>query len=268
MTPNSPSTLQLVCTDFDGTIHLEGTHPPVGTEFQELIAKLQSEGVRWVINTGRDLSSLMEEMARSRLSVKPDYVVVVEREIYRHDGACYLSHHAWNDRCTRIHEQLFARLRHELPPLFSWINENFGASVFEDAWSPFCLVASNLDESMAIVRRFEEWAKAWPEVTVVRNDVYARLSHVEYNKGTALREVARLCGSDADRTFVAGDHVNDLPMLRPDLARWLMAPGNCVEEVRAAVEHAGGWVAPHKASEAVAEGLRRCLLRGALVDKQ
>ena len=73
---------KLVSTDFDGTLHAEFETPPVPQDLQDLIGELQRQGVRWIINTGRDLSSLMEGMARARLTIRPDYVVVVEREIY------------------------------------------------------------------------------------------------------------------------------------------------------------------------------------------
>lgn len=264
MTPATP--LQLVCTDFDGTIHLDRENPPVGKEFQDLIGELQAAGVRWVINTGRDLSSLLEEMARARMTVRPDFIVVVEREIHIHEHSRYVSHAHWNDRCTAVHAELFARLRPELPPLFEWVNEHFEASVFEDPWSPFCLVASNLDESLAIVRRCEEWAAKWPEVAVVRNDVYARLSHVDFNKGTALQEVARLIDVSPEGILVAGDHVNDLPMLDRSVARWLVAPDNCVPEVRSHVRTKGGWLMEGRGSQGVTEGLRRCLAERQPID--
>ena len=99
--------VQLLSTDFDGTLFAEFENPPVPVALQEQIAWLQARGARWVINTGRDLSSLMESIARARLRVRPDYVVVVEREIYRHHEHRYESVGAWNERCTRDHALLF-----------------------------------------------------------------------------------------------------------------------------------------------------------------
>ena len=223
-----------------------------------MIGELQAQGVRWVVNTGRGLADLLREMAKSKLAVAPDFLVVVEREIYRREGDRYVAHAEWNDRCARTHEDLFTRLRPELPVWFEWINGNFVAEVYEDPWSPFCLVAANTSDAVEIVEHVEMRCRAWPEVTVVANHVYARLSHVDYHKGSALREVAGLCGAAPAGTFIAGDHWNDLPMLRPDLGRWLVAPSNAMAEVKLAVERAGGWVIPERAGRAVAEGLRRC----------
>ena len=74
--------IQLISTDFDGTLFAEFENPPIPEELQRLIAELQSRGAKWVINTGRDMSSLMEALAASRISVQPDYLVLVEREIH------------------------------------------------------------------------------------------------------------------------------------------------------------------------------------------
>src|SRR5206468_3501352 len=56
--------IRLISTDFDGTLHAECENPPVPLDLQQLIAKLQRHGAKWVINTGRDLSSVMEGIAR------------------------------------------------------------------------------------------------------------------------------------------------------------------------------------------------------------
>jgi hydroxymethylpyrimidine pyrophosphatase-like HAD family hydrolase len=57
--------IKLISTDFDGTIFAEFHDPPVPLRLQQLIAELQAAGAKWAINTGRDLSSLMEALGRS-----------------------------------------------------------------------------------------------------------------------------------------------------------------------------------------------------------
>src|ERR1051325_9043681 len=108
-----------------------------------MLGQLQKEGVQWVINTGRDLSSVMEGMARARLTVKPDFLVVVERDIYIHQGAQYEASQEWNDGCREAHEMLFARVREDVPRLVAWVSQRFRAALYEDAFSPFCLIAEN-----------------------------------------------------------------------------------------------------------------------------
>src|SRR5579862_9528622 len=91
--------IKLISTDFDGTLFSEFEAPPVPEELQALIGRLQGEGAKWVINTGRDMPGLMESLARAQLAVQPDYLVLVEREIHFLDGDRYVSLAEWNDGC-------------------------------------------------------------------------------------------------------------------------------------------------------------------------
>src|SRR6266478_8097 len=105
-----PLPIQLISTDFDGTLLAEFEDPPVPRDLEELIGDLQSQGAKWVINTGRDLSSVMEGIARARLSIRPDYLVVVERDIYFHEASQYVSSEQWNRDCKAAQDGLFARV--------------------------------------------------------------------------------------------------------------------------------------------------------------
>jgi hypothetical protein len=251
--------VQLISTDFDGTIFAEFESPPVAQEFEEVIAAFQARGSKWVINTGRDMSSLMETLGRAHLRVRPDFLVLVEREIYRHNGVAYVSVDPWNRRCTEVHAALFARVRPDLPRLTAWINERFDAMVYEDAFSPLCLIARANGDADAICDHLTEYCRGIPGLTLVRNDVYARLSHAGYSKGTALQELTRMLGLTRSQVFAAGDHLNDLPMLRRDVARWLLCPGNAEPEVQAQVTAEGGEVSGLRHGYAVAAALERWL---------
>ncbi len=250
---------QIISTDFDGTVFSEFEQPPVAEALQNLLGWLQARGVQWVINTGRDLSSLLEALGRAHLRVRPDYLVLVEREIYRHTGARYVGLDDWNLRCQREHDALFARIRDDLPPLVAWINENFDATVYSDTFSPLCLIANSNREADRILARLEDYCRTVPHLTIMRNDVYARLSHEDYSKGTALAEIARQLGVDASRILAAGDHLNDLPMLLTRHARHLVAPANAVLLVQEAVRSQGGYVSPQPCGEGVCDGVERVL---------
>src|SRR5215467_4163382 len=117
--------IKLISTDFDGTLFAEFENPPVPAELQALIADLQFQGVKWAINTGRDMSSLMETLGRGGLSIEPDYLVLVEREIHCHEGSRYIGLEPWNTSCTRTHAELFTRLHGDVPGLVQWINARF-----------------------------------------------------------------------------------------------------------------------------------------------
>jgi hydroxymethylpyrimidine pyrophosphatase-like HAD family hydrolase len=247
--------IQLISTDFDGTLFAEFENPPIPESLQKLIGDLQRQGARWAINTGRDMSSLMEALGRARVTIQPDYLVLVEREIHRHDGVRYVGLEAWNTASTRAHEELFARVRPDLPRLTDWINARFNATVYEDPYSPFCLIAGNNGDAEVIHEYLDDYCRGVPHLTVVRNDVYARFAHDAFNKGTALAELTRQMGIDAGQVFAAGDHLNDLPMLSHTYARWLAAPGNAVEPVKTTIRNQHGHVSTLPHGHGVAEAL-------------
>lgn len=251
--------IQLISTDFDGTLHTEFENPPVPVRLERLLGDLQRQGVKWVINTGRDLSSVMEALGRARLSIRPDYLVVVEREIYCHHNAAYTSLAEWNDECTRVHAEIFSLVRRDLARLIGWVQAHFEATVYEDAYSPFCLLAQNQADADAIHGYLEEYCRTIPDLTVMRNDVYARFAHVRFNKGSALAEIRRRLGIPRELVVAAGDHWNDLTMLSTDVARWLVAPANAIDPIKELVRRQNGYVSHQPHGIGVCDGLERIL---------
>jgi len=251
--------IQLISTDFDGTLYNEMAIPPIPPRAESLIAEWQARGAKWVINTGRDLASLRDGLERARLSIEPDYLVLVEREIHVNENSRFVALEDWNTACVRDHAELFERVRPDIAQLAAWVHTRFQARVYEDNYSPFCLIAGSNGDADAIHDFLEAYSRRVPQLTVVRNDVYARFSHAAYNKGTALAEVARRLGVEAGAVFAVGDHLNDLPMLSLDHAHWLAAPGNAVEPVKAAVRRQNGYVSEAPHGEGVADALETML---------
>ena len=251
--------IQLISTDFDGTLHCDAECPPIPDQLQERIAELQSQGVKWVINTGRDMASLFETMESCGLKIRPDYLVVVEREIHRQEDGRYVGLDPWNRNCSNDHEHIFSRVRADLPRLSSWIQQRFKATIYEDAYSPFCLIAETDGDADSILQYMDEYCRQVPNLTIMRNSIYARFSHVAYHKGTALAEIARQLGIDRQHVFAAGDHFNDLPMLSTEYARWLVAPLNAIDVVKEQVKQQQGFLSPYPFGRGVAAGLDFCL---------
>lgn len=251
--------IQLLSTDFDGTLHADFENPPVPHALQDAIAGLQSQGARWLINTGRDLSSLMESLARARMSVWPDFLGLVEREIYVRVGKEYHPLGTWNADCTQAHAELFSRIAGDLPGLFSWIEARFNAKLYEDPFSPFCLIASNNAEADEIMKFLESYCATIPDLTVVRNDIYARFSHVRYHKGIVVSEVARHLGIPREAILAAGDHLNDLPMLDGVHAGMVCAPGNAIPQVRELMSKVGGFQSEKPWGHGVHEAIQHFL---------
>jgi hydroxymethylpyrimidine pyrophosphatase-like HAD family hydrolase len=251
--------IKLISTDFDGTLFAEFENPPIPEALQGLIGELQAQGVKWAVNTGRDMSGLMESLARAGIGIEPDYLVLVEREIHLHQQSQYIGLEEWNAGCALAHREVFARVRPQLPRIVDWINARFHARIYEDAYSPFCLVAGNNGDMDAIHEYLEEFCRRVPHLSVVRNDVYARFSHRDYNKGTALGEVARQLGLGPEPVFAVGDHLNDVPMLSRTYAQFLAAPANAVEAVKETVRRQGGYLSVRRHGHGVDEALRHYL---------
>jgi hydroxymethylpyrimidine pyrophosphatase-like HAD family hydrolase len=170
---------------------------------------------------------------------------------------------AWNSECARLHEELFARVKPDLPRLTEWVNARFQATIYQDPYSPFCLLAADNGEADAIYHYLAEYSRGIPNLSVVRNDVYARFSHVAYNKGTAMAELARRLNLTAEQVFAAGDHWNDVPMLSQNYARCLAAPQNAVEPIKSLVRSQNGFVSNLPHGDGVAEALEFYLSAGA-----
>lgn len=251
--------VKIVSTDFDGTLFAEFENPPVPDRLQRLIARVQKEGGKWVINTGRDMSSLLETLGRAGLDVEPDFLVLVEREVYCHRNSQYVALEHWNRECERVHAELFKRVREDLPKIVSWISARFHAQLYGDIYSPLCLIARDVADADAINAYLEDYCRQVPGLTVMRNDIYARFSHAGFNKGTALREITRHLGWGPGQVFAAGDHLNDLPMLRPEFAAFLAAPANAIPEVKRQVREHGGYISTALCGAGVADALERCL---------
>jgi HAD superfamily hydrolase (TIGR01484 family) len=249
--------LQLISTDFDGTIHEDFAEPGIPLALQRRLRDLQARGVCWVINTGREMASLMETLGRAHVQTMPDYLILVEREIYRHEHGRYVPVEPWNSRCTRDHAQTFGDFASELEELVDHLSTRFDATFYEDSYSPLCAIARNNDQMDAIQVELEEFGRSVPQLVPMRNDVYVRLCHANYSKGTALAELARLIGATAETTFAAGDHLNDLPMLKRQHAVHLMAPANALAAVKRQVSQEGGYLATGAAGLGVLEALDR-----------
>lgn len=88
--------------------------------------------------------------------------MLVEREIYRHDGARYVGHAAWNSECARVHRESFERICPDLPRLADWITSRFQATVYADVYSPFCLLAGNNGDADLVHEYLAEYARTVP----------------------------------------------------------------------------------------------------------
>ncbi len=262
-TASSP--VRLVSTDFDGTLVEHGVSTPFSPLLIEIFSVLRERGVRWVVNTGRSLDSLEEGLESFAFPIQPDYVITTEREIFRPASARgWEDFGDWNTRCARAHDELFAAVAPALQTVVAFVRRETRAELRYGrrthgrglADEPAGIVACNDAEMDRIVALLDGFRADLPQFSYQRNSIYLSFCHADYDKGTALAELGRLLGVDAAGTFAVGDHQNDLPMLNGVHARHVACPANSIDQVKAAVRAAGGYVAREPYSAGVIEALR------------
>lgn len=252
----------LLSFDFDGTLVVPGEHPAVNPRFFELIrAMRESHRIFWGINTGRSLMQTVQGLGEARFPFLPDYIIAREREIYTpNDFGRWMPVEEWNKECDKAHHKLFRKCRRVLKKIQRWVESETAAVWGMQHGEPAGIVASTASEMDYIVRMIDHELGSSPMLSYQRNGIYLRFSHHAYHKGTAMLEVARLCGLAAGQTFAIGDSHNDLDMLDPAMAGLIACPGNACEEVRRQVASYGGYVARGEASDGTIEALRAMLV--------
>lgn len=251
------ATIRLISTDFDGT--LVGFEPDQERP-DAFLAWLDARGQDrpiWIINTGRWIDSIIERLHTLEIPrpLWPAWVASGEREIYQlHDDA-YQPLHPWNANCEAAHVRLAEEVHHAFALIRGWVGLHTDAVCLYERAAFAGLRASSLEEADRINAFLDGLFAQYPDLAVQRNDVYFRFCHRNYHKGACLAEIQRLVGAAPLQTFACGDHYNDLPMLRADLAAMLACPINAIPEVRAAVAGAGGHVATLEFTAGLVEAL-------------
>ena len=259
------TSLRLLCTDFDGTI-AEAGPVPIAQGFFERIAERRAQGpLYWVINTGRTLESVLEELRTRNAPIWPDWVVAVEREIWLVRERRGVGWFEWNRKCELMHAQLFESVK----PFWKFVEDytvrHTKARLVEDPGSPLGIIASCEEEADEIGAYIEPLLKNWPMLVAVRNSIYFRFSHRFYHKGACLEAIANGIGVLPLQVMACGDHLNDLPMLERRYAHHLACPANAVDEVKNKVRAQGGHIASANVAEGVIEAWDRFFPRLALV---
>ncbi len=257
--------IRLLSTDFDGTLVDHDAKPAVSPALHPMLERLRRCGVAWAVNTGRDLAFILEGLAEFGFPFEPDYILTNEREIFHRDAhGQWRDYGDWNRRCLEAHDLLFESESKLLENVLRYAERESGWEMIYEKDRPVGLRG----ESDEAVERFAAYLDAQRAPGSLfhyqRNTIFLRFCHAHYSKGTTLGELGRLTGISPRETFSAGDHHNDLSMLDGRFAHWTAAPGNAIDEVKATVAKAGGYVASARCGEGVVEALRYFFDRHAL----
>lgn len=243
--------IRLISTDFDGTIVSRVSEPVLDADCLELIQNLQKSGVIWAVNTGRTVDLLESGLQDFGFPFHPDFILTSERDVHRpgKNGMRWEPFGDWNQRCAVAHAELFTSPQSILSDVVQFVNSRTTARIIHESGGPAGLVANSEDEMDRVVAFIEQARARQPQFNYQRNTMYLRFCHADYNKGSALAELARLLEIDRDEIFAAGDHHNDISMLDGGVAAMTACPSNAITEVKEAVCSSGGYVArrPHGA---------------------
>ena len=252
----------LLSFDFDGTLVIPDNDPAVRPEFFEMMRMMRhSHSAYWGINTGRSLMQAVQGLVDARFPFLPDYIIARENEIYMpNEFGRWVGVSDWNKRSHKEHHRLFRKCRRFLEKLRQWVEAETAAVWGMQDDEPAGIVASTASEMDMIVRKIEEVIHRKPKLSYQRNGIYLRFSHDQYHKGSAMVEVARLCGLTKQKIFAIGDSHNDLDMLDVRTAGLIACPGNACAEVKEQVAASGGYAARMDASAGTIEALCKLFL--------
>ncbi len=230
--------VKLISTDFDGT--LVGAHEGLEHFFELVKEQRKRHNVEWVINTGRNWESLVTEMHDRSFPILPDWLVLVEREVYKICRDHPVGDYDWNNCCEEVHTSLFNSVPDFWTSLTEFIVEQTSAETISEEHSPIAIRASNDDEADRIHHFIHGLLPSYPQLAMMRNSVYFRFAHEAYHKGSGLQRVQEHLEVGPEATMVIGDHYNDIPMLDSTCAHFIACPSNAIPQVRSHVKERGG----------------------------
>lgn len=246
--------LRLLSTDFDGTLIAHPSSGRCSTAFAEVLDLHRKAGGLWAVNTGRSLEHAIEGVEVFAAPYEPDFLLTNEREIFRRTGeGGWETDQAWNDLCRSRHEELFAQAGEIFSRIADLASKSADVTIIREGGGPAGLVTSSEKVMEEVAEFIGQESAHLPDFSFQRNTVYLRFCHRDYHKGASLGELARSLEISRGEVLAAGDHFNDLSMLDGKFAAFPCCPSNAIDEVKATVLSAGGYVAALPAADGIAE---------------
>lgn len=250
--------IKLLSIDFDGTMVSRVSEPVLDRECIKLIGDLQNQGAVWAINTGRSVDLLESGLTDFEVPIRPDFILTSERDVFRpgSNGDKWEPFGDWNARCAREHAELFSSAKSILAEVVDFVTQKTKAQLLYHSEGLEGLRAENEHEMNRIVDFIERARGGDTKFHYQRNTIFLRFCHADYHKGAVLAELGRLLEVPRENIFAAGDHHNDVSMLNGEVAGMPACPANAIDEVKAAVRSAGGYIAERQHGAGVHEALK------------
>lgn len=232
----------LVSLDYDGT--LRAAEPPyIAPAFWALMQRLRPFGVRWGINTGRDLPYLFSELADC-CPVLPDFICTCERYVYLADAAgrlCPMAEH--NQACEAINLRLRSEFQPTLHRALAEIRRTHPHLQWEiAATDPLSVEAADSETMDALMPLLTPLTTA--QLAIQRAGRYMRFGDARFNKGTALQLVCHAWGIEASKLFIMGDGQNDIDAFTLFPQAYRSAPADAHPIVLQWMHSHGGFISP------------------------
>ena len=239
--PSSPTLVQLVALDFDGTCadYTDGlaVAPPV----LAALADYAEKGIGWAFNTDRPLEQMSALALTLPCTLRPQALLLRQRTIHLLNHEAYHPLEEWNRTTGKAHTALWEQIH----PFFeSWqreIDDNFLVRHRYVDHETFAFMVDP-DESPALRESLEGLVQPWPEAKVSGNTEWSFVLHTSFSKGRLLAAAAEALQISPTSILAVGDGFNDLTMLDGTVTSLVGCPANSCEEVKTAVRHAGGIV--------------------------
>ena len=153
--------IQLLSTDFDGTIVSRVSEPVLDRRCMELIRAMQDAGAIWAINTGRSVDLLESGLADFAFPIRPDFILTTERDVFRpgRNGDIWEPFGDWNERCAHDHAELFSSAHSVIAEVVDFVIQKTEARLIYNSEGLEGLVAQS-DEEMERIAEFIEQTRA------------------------------------------------------------------------------------------------------------
>ncbi len=228
----------LFVTDLDNTALRAGFQPYARfpDPFAEFLDALAARGCRWAINTTWSVHGQWQLVQSSAVRSRPEFLIAeygLRVARVGANGPEFVQPYTadMERRVDALNQAHLFPLMRDICARFRPARMYFYGHVFE--------FFPRDDER----ERLAEYVRAryveHPELLVSAGQALGVTPRL-LAKGHGLREVLRLTGIPADRVVVAGDSMGDWSMMDPELARFIVCPGNADPRVLAEAEARGG----------------------------
>ncbi len=243
----------LMSFDFDGTLRSK-IGAPICPEFFELMEELRPFGVRWGINTGRNLPELIHEIGPC-LKQLPDFFCTCERYAYFTDESGTVRPDVLNnERCEAHNNALRAQHQQRVRQGLEEMAERFPHVTWRsDPLDEFSVIALDEASMNELYPFLQELSAELDGFTLQRAGRYVRFSDARYTKGTALECVVRAWNLPEENLFIMGDGHNDIDAFCHFPKAFCACPLNAHADV---LEHAQSVGAYHSPETGVLEAIR------------